>query len=266
MATKRKAELAAMTWKEAAEAYADNPVILLPMGSIEQHGPQTPVGDYRYTTEMSKRIASQTGAISAPTIPWGYSDNFKEFPGCITLQPETLKQILYDNLDGFLRHGLDHIVFVIGHKGNVPIVEQVARKIKETHGIRLAAIEPLSWLTRDFLEEAYGTKDFKSGHGSDPMTSLGMYINPDDVRLDLAEVDHPHEFAGLGMQGMSTVNFDGYPVFLYCDTHEVTPNGVLGTATPLASKEVGERAVNHMVEIGSKFVEWFAKQSTRVNP
>ena len=58
-----KVELCSMTWREAEEAFCRNPVVLIPMGSIEQHGPHVPMGDYRYATLVARRIAEQTGAV-----------------------------------------------------------------------------------------------------------------------------------------------------------------------------------------------------------
>ncbi len=258
----QKYELCRMTWKEAEEAFAKNPTILIPMGSIEQHGPQAPTGDYRYTAEISRRIAESTGAISAPTIPWGYSEYFKNFPGCLTLKPETLKALLFDILDGFIRYKLDHFVFVCGHKGNMPIIEQVARSIKERFGIRLATIEPFSWLTQDYLRNLYGNDNIQTGHGSDPMTSIAMYLFPEDVRMDLVEKGNSGIFAGYAIKGMSMINFEGFHAYIYCDTEEIAENGILGDPS-LASPEVGRQCIEYIVNLGSRFVNWFKQQDTR---
>lgn len=260
--TKQKAELSRMTWKEVQEAFSKNPVILIPMGSIEQHGPQTPTGDYRYTAEIARQIAEQTGAISAPTIPWGYSEYFKHFPGCITLKPETLKAVLFDVLDGFLRFGLEHIVFVCGHKGDMPIIEQVARTIKNDFAIRTATIEPLSWLTLDFMRKCYGDDNIITGHGSDPMTSLAMHLFPEDVRMDLLEKGNPGEFSSKTVKGMSMLDVDGFSGYIYLDTEEIAPNGVLGDPC-LASAEVGKLCMERMVDGGTRFVKWFASQDVK---
>ena len=257
-----KPELCSMTWKEVEQAFSENPVLLIPMGSIEQHGPQTPVGDYRYMVELSRRIAERSGALSAPTIPWGYSEYFKHFPGCLTLQPETLKALLLDTLDGFLAYNLDHLVFVCGHHGNMPILEQVARTVKDVHGIRMATIEPLSWLTNEFLRKLYGVEKVATGHGSDPMTSLALYLFPDDVRMDLAMEGYASTYQGRPLSGMSTVTFDGFPVQVYFDTEEIAPNGVLGDVSH-ASAEVGRHLMERMIDVGSRFVEWFSSVETR---
>jgi creatinine amidohydrolase len=258
---RKKVELAGLTWTEAAQAFRDDPVVLLPMGSIEQHGPQTPVGDYRYMTEVARGIAERTPrTIVAPTIPWGHSEYFKNFPGCMTLRPETLKALLFDTLDAFLRHGVRRLVFVCGHKGNMPMVEQVARQVLEERSIRIATIEPIGWLSRGFLAECYGRADFQVGHGSDPMSSIALHLFPGDARPDLVEDGAASPtFAGLPIQGMSGLQLDGIAFQWYCNTEELSDNGVLGDPR-LASAEVGRRCVERMVDLGSRFVAWFAEQ------
>jgi creatinine amidohydrolase len=258
-----KAELCSMTWREAEEAFRANPVILIPMGSIEEHGPHVPVGDYRYATEVARRIAERTGAIAAPTIPWGYSEYFRPLPGTLSLRPETLTMLLQDICDGFTRFGLDHLLFVCCHRGNLPIIEQVGRRLRETHRLRTATIEPWAWATPAFKQAAYGSEAVSTGHGSEPMGSLAMALYPDEVRPDLVEAGHKPAFAGLPFQTTSQATFEGVPVHVYLDYDEMTPNGVAGDPK-LSSAEIGRRLLDHVVEIGTKFVRQFAAMPTRI--
>jgi len=253
-----------MTWREAEEAFRRNPVILLPLGSVEQHGPHVPVGDYRYADIVAQRIAAATGAIAAPAVPWGYSDYFRPFPGTLSLRPETLTLLLQDICDGFTRFGLDHLLFVCCHQGNMPIIEQVARRLRETHRLRTATIVPWAWLTPAFRRDAYGDEKAPIGHGSDPMGSLAMATFPDDVRTDLLEAGPAPGFGGLAFQTSSVATFEGVPVHVYLDFDEVTPNGVMGNPK-LSSAEVGRKILDHVVEIGSKFVRQFAAIPTRID-
>jgi creatinine amidohydrolase len=258
-----KPELCSMTWREAQEAFRENPVILLPMGSIEQHGPHVPVGDYRYATIVARRIAERTGAIAAPTIPWGYSDYFRPFPGTLSLRPETLTLLLEDVCDGFTRFGLDHLLFVCCHKGNLPIIEQVARRLRETRRLRTATIEPWAWMTPAFKREAYGDEKAPTGHGSDPMGSLAMATFPDELRPDLMQAGPKPAFGGLMFQTSSVTTFEGVPVHVYLDFDEVTPIGVMGDPK-LSSAEAGRKLLDRVVEIGSKFVEQYRTMPTRI--
>jgi creatinine amidohydrolase len=258
-----KVELCRMTWREAEERFRANPVVLLPSGSVEQHGPHVPVGDYRYATEVARRIAERTGAIVAPTIPWGYSEHFRPFPGTLSVRPETLALLLEDLCDGFLRFGLDHLLFLCCHKGNMPILEQVGRRLRETHRLRVATIEPWSWMTPAFRKDAYGSEKASLGHGSDPMGSLAMALYPEDVRRDLLELGGAPEFAGVPFKSSSQVDIDGVPAFVYMDYDEVTRNGVMGDPR-LSSPEIGKKVLDHVVQIGVHFVEMFAKMPTRI--
>lgn len=67
-----KHELSRMTWKEAEEAFAQNKVFLLPLGSMEEHGPHSVTGDYRAAEEAAKEIAKRTDSVMVPVIPFGY--------------------------------------------------------------------------------------------------------------------------------------------------------------------------------------------------
>lgn len=259
-----KSELCSMTWTELKERFEDNPAILIPMGSVEQHGPTTPVGDYRYMTEICKEVAKRTRAISCPTIPWGYSEVFKNFPGTITLRPKTLKSILIDHIDCFVRFDLDHIMFVCGHKGNLPIIEQVSRQIKEEYGLRVATIEPLGWLDKNWREKAYGSKEVSIGHGSDPMLSIAMHLFPEEVRMDLYEDSNEMVWNNNSVQGVSNLLLEDNIWHMYLDYDEITPNGVIGDAKK-ASPKIGESAVNRMIDISTKVVNKFNDIDTRVS-
>jgi creatinine amidohydrolase len=149
------------------------------------------------------------------------------------------------------------------HKGDMPILEQVGRRLRETHRLRVATIEPWSWLTPAFRRAAYGDEKVSIGHGSDPMGSLAMALYPEDVRKDLLESGQPPAFAGVPFKSSSQVEFEGVPAFVYLDFDEVTENGVMGDPK-VSSPEVGRKLLEHVTEIGSRFVRLFAKMPTRI--
>ena len=260
----KKHRLAEMTWVEAREIFAENPVILIPNGSIEQHGPVTPMGDYRYVDDISSKIAEQTGAVLCPVVPWGYSEHFKHFPGTITLRSETLNMLLEDHIDSLIRFGLDHIMLVCGHKGNMPILEHLCRKIKEKHSIRIATVQPLTWFNDEMRRKIYGVDKPKTGHGSDPMQSLGMYLYPDDIRLDLLEAGNEPVWRGQRFKGTDTTFTDGYMWHLYLDYDELAKNGVIGDPN-LAGTDIGQKIVEHLVKVGCKIVSKFRDLDTKIS-
>lgn len=258
----RKAELARMTWAEAKDAFQTNPVILVPMGSCEEHGPAVPVGDYRYMAHLARHIGEHTGAIACPAIPWGYSEDLKAFPGTLTIRPETLAAILEDHLDCLLRFGLDHIMFVVGHRGDLPIVEHVARKVRAQHHLRVASMEPLAWYDDEWKRHVYTTTAPHTGHGTDPMQSLAMYLYPDEVRLDLIQPGNEPAWRARPFRGTSDTFTEEHVWHLYLNYDEVSANGVVGDVT-LPNANIGQRTMTHLIDIGCQIVREFAKVPTR---
>lgn len=258
-----KHRLAAMTWKEAEEVYAQNPVVLIPSASIEQHGPQTPVGDFRVGEVAADRIAEQTGALVAPMLPYGYSETFRRFPGTVTLEAETVHHVMYDVARSFLDKGLDHVMFLCCHNGNMPILEHVARRIRHEYGIRMGCLEPWRLFSPATVEEAYGQSNPRIGHGSEPFTSFSLHLFPEDVRLDLLEEENPVQFEGITRRGTTQVALDDVNGHIYFDTRDFAPNGVVGNVS-LHDAEAGRMLLDHVVERGVQFVNIFKEHDTRI--
>ena len=77
-----------MSWQEIREAQKRNPVILIPAGTIETQGPYTYVGlECVVPQRLAEEVARRTNALVVPTIPFGHSALFQDFPGTITLRP-----------------------------------------------------------------------------------------------------------------------------------------------------------------------------------
>lgn len=85
-----KHRISEMSWREVRAALASQPVVLIPLGSTEQHGPVSPTGDYLITDEITVRVAKRTDSLVAPVIPFGNSEYFRSFPGTISVRSETL--------------------------------------------------------------------------------------------------------------------------------------------------------------------------------
>lgn len=258
-----KVRLASMTWKEAEEAYASNPVILIPSASIEQHGPQTPVGDFRLSEWIGDRVAERTGSIVAPILPYGYSEVFRRFPGTVTLEASTVHAVMYDVVVSFLEHGLDHLVFLCGHNGNMPILDHVARRVRREFGIRLGCFEPFRLFSPATLAEAYGRQGVTTAHGSDPITSFNMYLYPDDVRLDLVEREDLNNYEEMTVRGSTQVALGDVAGHIYFDTKDLAPNGVMGDVS-IFDAAAGGKVLNHVVDKGVEFVEIFRSHNTRI--
>src|SRR6187455_2431831 len=107
-------ELAYMTWKEVEAARDRGAAVLVPIGTHEQNGTLGPMGtDGLLVFEITKRIAAETGAVVAPLLSYGYSSRHRNFPGTISLQPDTLRRLIYDICEALVKDGFDHVLLSI---------------------------------------------------------------------------------------------------------------------------------------------------------
>lgn len=263
----KKVFLPSMTWKEVEEAFKGSPVVMFPLGSVEEHGPHAPIGDYRMAETLAIEVAEKVGnAVVLPVLPFGYSEYFKGFPGCLSLKPFSLYNAVKDVCDCVLDFGIDHLLFINGHKGDEPILDFVGRDIRKERNIVTASVGPWSCLTPDLYKILYGDKATDVGHGSEPMGSLGMHFYPDQMRLDLMESSkRVRDYGDFELAGPSLLKLHGVPVMFHQHYHEVASNGVMGDPN-LASAERGQKMHQWIVERLVEVVKVFQKLDTKARP
>jgi hypothetical protein len=88
-----------MSWVDVKEYLKTNDMVIIPLGATEQHGPHLPLGtDYYESFGISKLISEQTGVVVAQVLMVGYSIYHSGFPGTLSLKPETMEQVLFENM------------------------------------------------------------------------------------------------------------------------------------------------------------------------
>lgn len=239
-------------------------LILVPIGSCEQHGAHLPVGmDYLYPAEVARRAAEQAGVLYTPVIWTGYSPQHLrgagEGMGTVSLRPETLLELLYDVGRSLVHNGFSKLIFVNGHGSNAKIIDPLLRRLRQDTGALVAFYKPYVeryiGMMKDILENP--PEDTPGWHASEFETSLMLALDERLVRMDRAV----HTRAGrpswlpdsfVKQDGAPDVEFKGYQYFAFpMDHEEWTPSGVIGN--PLtATKEKGviaiERFVDHLVD------------------
>ena len=103
----RPVRVAEINWTEYdRRVREEQPVVILPVGSLEQHGPHLPMNcDAVIPTALSERVAARTGDLVAPTLCYGYKSQPKSgggnhFPGTTSLDGETLIRMVARHRDG----------------------------------------------------------------------------------------------------------------------------------------------------------------------
>ncbi|OGP92943.1 MAG: hypothetical protein A2156_10340 [Deltaproteobacteria bacterium RBG_16_48_10] len=255
-------ELAYMTWKEVEAALERRTAVLVPIGTHEQNGGLCPMGtDGLIVFEVAKRVAGETGAVVAPLLSYGYSPRHRNFPGTISLRPDTLRMLIYDICEELVKDGFDHILLVNSHLTNEPIMEHAAREIREKYGVLLGFINPVE-LAERATHDLYPRLGSSHGHGDERVASMLRSFIPSAVRLDAAsEPVQWREFEGLPLASSVKVKV-GQGVFgLYMDVHDFSPGG--GNGDPAASDpERGAEVMRRVVALAAEYVRAFLRLRT----
>lgn len=182
-------ELAHCTYPEAAARLGQRVIALVPVGSLEPHGPHLPLDvDVTIAVAQSRRAVElfareQVKAVVLPPIAYGITNYTDGFGGRVTLRPGTLWALLEDVVNSLEQQEVRQIVFVNGHlePAHVKILRGVALDHPE-RGPQKAQVV-FADVTRRRWAETLGD-EFKSGdcHAGRYETSVVLAADPDAVR------------------------------------------------------------------------------------
>lgn len=250
MANRNAHILEEMTWPEVKAALPDLKVVVLPIGSTEQHGPNTSFStDTGRADGFAKRVAARMypQALAVPPIGYGISYHHMRFPGSATLKPETFMAVVYEVVESYTKHGLRTFLIVNGHGGNVPALQLVTMKLRYELGVKIAYLSPTT-VAREEVEA--GKSSPLLGHACENEASQLLYLGHERMvnsdALAPGEIRQP-QYPHAGFQGRIQIP-------QYFD--EVTANGALGDARG-ASWEYGRSTVEAAVERVAEFLEAF---------
>jgi creatinine amidohydrolase len=235
-------------------------VILIPMASLEQHGPHLPLyTDTITAVEISRRVSQMIGVLHTPPIWMGYSPQHMHGPGMgrgtITVRSSTLLAVMYDVARSLIHHGFNRLIFINGHGSNVKVVDPILRKLRYETGAMISFVKPYmeryTGILKGLMENP--PEETPGWHASELETSQDLAWNENLVRMERAEHTKAHipdflprTFAKK--DGMPDVEYDGFTYFNFpMDHHEFIESGTIGN--PLrATKEKGEEAFRRLSE------------------
>jgi creatinine amidohydrolase len=235
------------TWPEIREAVAQNRVAVLPVGTIEQHGPHLPlVTDVLTATEMSRRAVEQmpSEAVLLPSVFYAFNEHHLDFPGTISVRGDTFIEYVSDIGRSLAHHGFRKILLVNGHGSNVPFLDIAARNISNDTEAIAAMIPWWSLVPKELFRELRES-EFPGGmaHGCELETSVLLHLRGDLVQMEHAERDMPvqrSEYFYWDLQAPS-------PVFFQEFFSRYSRTGTLGDPTK-ANVSKGQRFVDAVVE------------------
>ena len=208
-------------------------VAVIPVGSIEQHGPHLPVStDSDIVTEVAKKISEKNGYFLLPTITYGISFEHAPFFN-LSIRESTLRAILIDLCASLLENNIKTIFIINGHHGNLKSIKNIDVKIKKILKNKVK-VYPLSYwhfMDRDF------------DHAGFVETSLMLAISK-NVKMKLAK-------KGLITDKMTKQEIIKIGKLANQSFPKATKNGIWGDPTK-ATKKDGNKILNEIIENLSK--------------
>ena len=175
-------DLAAMTSPEAADAVSRSRTAVIPIGSIEQHGPHLPNGTDTMAAELVARaVADRLDAVYAPFGPYGVTPIHAGHPGTVTLRRETFEALLGDICTELIRMGIDTFVLVNWHEGNIASMNAVATDLQDRHDATFVAAQAC-YVAQRLYREAGG----ELTHGGGIETLAVLAHDPSLVKTERA--------------------------------------------------------------------------------
>lgn len=243
---------AGSTYEEIREVgEQDGSVLIIPVGSVEQHGHHLPVAT---DTILVDAITTKTGIsltenaedlpfLIAPTIWSGYSPHHMEFGGTLTAQFTTLLSLVTDVAKAGFENGFDAALLVNGHGGNKSIIAAATSELgddaPDKHVLSCSYFD----LASPFIDEIRESDVGGIGHGGEFETSLMLYLRPDLVReerMNATYRDEPFTHASREM-------FDSGALSIYRPFASMSDTGELGDPT-LATEEKGHQLLMGLVD------------------
>ncbi len=200
--------------------------VILPLGSLEEHGSHLPLGtDTFHAVEVARRVAELKPLVVAPPVFYGMCRSTREHPGTVSISGDTLRALLVDVGREFYRIGLRNLVFISGHAGGThisAIVEAGERLLGELLEVRVAVVNLLELLREVLSEQPELVRTKGDSHAGEVETAVMMAAYPNLVR------------------GTAPEEWPSFPKYvLVRDKRRYWPGGVWGNPAP-ASAARGE--------------------------
>ena len=199
-------------------------IAIIPVGSIEQHGPHLPIStDSDIVTEISLQLSDKINGVLLPTINYGVSDEHFPFFN-LSIKKSTLSRILEDICESLIKNGISRILIINGHYGNLDSLKSFERKQKNNRKIKV------------FSYWKYMHREFD--HAGNVETSIMLAISK---KVNMRKAKKGFQTDGMSKKEISKINKLAQKSF-----PKVTGNGVWGDPTK-SSATLGRKIIKEVV-------------------
>ena len=234
-----------LTTREAAALVARDPVVILPLAAIEQHGPHLPLSTdldigLGLLREAFRQLPDELPAWVLPPQTTGASHEHLRFAGTLSLDPELVVELIHQHGTALAACGVRRLVLFNSHGGNVQALDAAALRLRDEHAILVVKASYFAFSRP--TEAALPESEWRHGlHGGAVETAMMLHLCPDLVRIDAIQrfpslsQDLDNHLHRLGPESEAS--------FAWL-AGDLNPHGVTGDAR-LADAKTGQRLVAH---------------------
>ena len=220
---------------ENVRAQGSEGILVLPVGSVEQHGPHLPLTvDTEIPVRLASMLVERVKGVVAPAIFYGarslpQSGGAPSIPGTVHIRGSVLTEYLKDVVAGYTATGFRSIVVLNGHYENESFIFEaleLCRHEGKLEGTRVIAVSWWSLISDESLREHFGDRfpGWHAEHASGCETSLMLHLRSDLVGPERVDNPTPPR-AGI--------------YFFPIDSAIISNRGVLGSSS-LGNEVIGE--------------------------
>jgi creatinine amidohydrolase len=179
-----------LTQPEIAAQFKRHPLVILPCGSVEQHGPHLPTGTDTFAANViAHAVAERMDGLVLPCTPLGVTPMHMPFEGTLTLTPDTFIRVVTEACASTAQHGAKYLMILNWHEGNIPSLAIAAENLHRTHGMTVLTVQAC-YVAADM----YGAECNGLTHGGEIEALAVLAHRPDTVHLDRIDYssDHSH--------------------------------------------------------------------------
>jgi creatinine amidohydrolase len=179
-----------LTQPEIALQLKKNPLVILPQGSVEQHGPHLPTGtDIFASNVIAHAVAERMDGLVLPGGPLGVTPLHMPFEGTITLTPDTYMRLVIETCASAAQHGAKYLLILNWHELNIPPLGVAAEILHRGHGMTVLTVQACF-----VAEDMFGKECGGLTHGGEIEALAVLAYRPDLVHLDRIDnsSDHAH--------------------------------------------------------------------------
>jgi creatinine amidohydrolase len=250
-----------LTSPEVKRLKVASKIVLLPLGSFEQHGPHLPLTtDTDLVTAVARGVEAKRPEkiLCLPTLWPGHSTHHLQFPGTISVHQMPYIQLLVELCDGIVGMGAKKIFLLNGHGGNDIPGRAALRELKSRYPHATIVFASYWSLAAQTIKQVRESQLGGIGHACEMETSLMLHLHPDRVKMSRARRDGPKHTDPYRKTDMQY----GRPIYQVNEFHEMTKTGTIGHPD-LATAAKGKRFLTGIVAEVTAFVDAFNKWGQR---